>query len=73
MREPSAAAVAEGSACVTELAKGVEVIEQQLSFPAFSTAWRAYINARGRVRTAASACAGWPPTRDQHFLIHNLK
>ena len=26
MREPSAAAVAEGSACVTELAKGVEVI-----------------------------------------------
>ena len=31
MREPSAAAVAEESACVTELAKGVEVIEQQVN------------------------------------------
>jgi hypothetical protein len=28
MREPSAAAVAEGSVCVTELAKGAEVIRE---------------------------------------------
>ena len=63
MREPSAAAVAEGSACVTELAKGVEVIEQQLSFPAFSTAcgqcWRPPVPSADGLRRACSSCHGY--------------